>query len=57
MSRVSGDFNGGGTDFNTSGFGLQAGYLYDMGTLVAGGELSYSASMMRAASCPMLSSA
>ena len=31
-----------GEDFNTSGFGVQAGYLYDLGTFVVGGELAYS---------------
>lgn len=31
-----------GDDFNTSGFGVQAGYLYDLGTFVVGGELAYS---------------
>jgi outer membrane immunogenic protein len=31
-----------GNDFNTSGFGVQAGYLYDLGTFVVGGELAYS---------------
>ena len=32
-----------GVDFDTSGFGLQIGYLRDLGALVVGGELEYSA--------------
>lgn len=32
-----------GTDFDTSGYGLQAGYLRDFGALVVGGELQFSA--------------
>ncbi|NJS38833.1 MAG: porin family protein [Rhodobacteraceae bacterium] len=31
-----------GNDFDTSGFGVQAGYLHDLGTFVVGGELAYS---------------
>ncbi len=31
-----------GDEFNTSGFGFQAGYLHDLGTFVVGGELAYS---------------
>jgi predicted porin len=31
-----------GEDFDTSGFGVQAGYLHDLGTFVVGGELAYS---------------
>lgn len=42
VSAVSGDFSDGFTDYDTSGFGLQAGYLRDLGTFVVGGELSYS---------------
>lgn len=42
VSAVKGDFSDGGTDFNTSGFGVQAGYLRDLGTFVVGGELAYS---------------
>ena len=44
VSATSGDFNDGDpTDLGTSGFGIQAGYLRDLGTVVIGGELSYSA--------------
>jgi predicted porin len=32
-----------GTEFDTSGFGLQVGYLRDFGAAVVGGELEYSA--------------
>ena len=42
VSAISGDFSDGGSDFNTSGFGVQFGYLRDLGTLVVGGELAYS---------------
>ena len=42
VSAVSGTFDNGLTDFGTSGFGVQAGYLRDLGTLVIGGELAYS---------------
>jgi predicted porin len=31
-----------GTEFDTSGFGLQVGYLRDFGAAVLGGELAYS---------------
>jgi outer membrane immunogenic protein len=43
ISAISGTFNDGdATDLDTSGFGVQAGYLRDLGTIVVGGELSYS---------------
>lgn len=42
ISAVSGTFNNSLSDFGTSGFGVQAGYLRDLGKLVVGGELSYS---------------
>lgn len=42
ISAVNGSFSDSFTDFDTSGFGLQAGYLRDLGTFVVGGELSYS---------------
>jgi predicted porin len=42
VSAISGSFDNGTADFNTSGFGVQAGYLRDLGTVVLGGELSYS---------------
>ncbi|OYX20201.1 MAG: hypothetical protein B7Z04_06930 [Rhodobacterales bacterium 32-66-9] len=43
LSAISGTFSddGGLTSDGTGGFGLQAGYLRDFGTLVAGGELAY----------------
>lgn len=41
-SAVDGTVNNGLTDFGTSGFGVQAGYLRDLGTFVVGGELAYS---------------
>lgn len=42
LSAVNGSFDNGTTDYDTSGFGIQAGYLRDLGTFVVGGELSYS---------------
>lgn len=42
VSVVSGSFSDGFTDYDTSGYGLQAGYLRDFGKWVIGGELSYS---------------
>jgi len=42
VSAVSGTFNNGLSDFGTSGFGVQAGYLRDLGSFVVGGELAYS---------------
>lgn len=42
VSAISGSFDNGTTDYSTSGFGVQVGYLRDLGTLVLGGELSYS---------------
>ncbi len=42
LSAISGSFNDSNTDFNTSGYGLQAGYLRDLGKIVVGAELSYS---------------
>lgn len=41
LSVVNGDFSDGGGDFDTSGYGVQAGYLRDFGKWVVGGELSY----------------
>jgi opacity protein-like surface antigen len=43
LSAISGTFsdNGGVTSDGTSGYGLQAGYLRDLGTFVVGGELAY----------------
>lgn len=43
VSAVNGTFsdNGGLTSGGTSGYGLQAGYLRDLGKLVIGGELAY----------------
>jgi outer membrane immunogenic protein len=34
--------DGGVSDFDTSGYGVHAGYLRDLGTFVVGGELAYS---------------
>lgn len=42
LSAVNGSFSDGSADFDTSGFGLQAGYLRDFGKVVLGAELSYS---------------
>ncbi len=42
VSAVSGEFNDGLFDFDTSGIGIQAGYLRDLGRFVVGGELAYS---------------
>lgn len=42
LSVANGSFSDGFTDFDTSGYGLQAGYLRDFGKWVVGGELSYS---------------
>ena len=42
VSVVSGSFSDGFTDYDTSGYGLQAGYLRDFGKWVIGGEMSYS---------------
>ena len=42
VSVVNGSFSDGIGDFDTSGYGLQAGYLRDFGKWVIGGELSYS---------------
>jgi outer membrane immunogenic protein len=43
LSAISGTFSddGGATSDGTSGYGLQAGYLRDLGTWVIGGELAY----------------
>ncbi|KAF0117007.1 MAG: Uncharacterized protein FD150_97 [Rhodobacteraceae bacterium] len=43
LSAISGTFsdNGGATSDGTTGYGLQAGYLRDFGTLVVGGEVAY----------------
>lgn len=41
LSATNGDFSDGGTDYDTSGYGLQAGYLRDLGKIVVGAELSY----------------
>jgi opacity protein-like surface antigen len=43
LSALSGTFSddGGATSDGTSGFGLQAGYLRDLGRFVVGGELAY----------------
>jgi opacity protein-like surface antigen len=43
LSVLSGTFsdNGGLSEGDTSGYGLQAGYLRDFGRLVVGGELAY----------------
>lgn len=42
LSAITGNFDGGSTDYDTSGFGIHAGYLHDFGRAVVGGELSYS---------------
>jgi len=42
FSAASGDANDSVSTFDTSGYGVQAGYLHDLGTLVVGGELAYS---------------
>ena len=42
VSAISGSLDNGTTDFDTSGFGVQVGYLRDLGAVVLGGELSYS---------------
>ncbi|MFN4201936.1 MAG: outer membrane beta-barrel protein [Tabrizicola sp.] len=42
VSAVSGNFSDSFADYDTSGFGIQAGYLRDFGRVVIGGELSYS---------------
>lgn len=42
LSATSGNFSdGGATDYDTSGYGIQAGYLRDLGKIVVGAELSY----------------
>jgi outer membrane immunogenic protein len=43
LSAISGTFSddGGLTSDGTSGYGLQAGYLRDLGRVVVGGELAY----------------
>lgn len=43
LSAISGTFSddGGVTDGGTSGYGLQAGYLRDLGRFVVGGEIAY----------------
>jgi outer membrane immunogenic protein len=43
LSAITGTFsdNGGLTSGGTSGYGLQAGYLRDLGKFVIGGELAY----------------
>lgn len=41
LSLTNGGVDNGVDEFNTSGFGVQAGYLWDLGTFVAGGELAY----------------
>lgn len=43
LAAISGTFsdNGGATSDGTGGYGLQAGYLRDLGKLVVGGELAY----------------
>lgn len=40
VSATSGTLNDGTSDFGSSGFGLQAGYLRDLGGFVLGGELA-----------------
>ncbi|HOZ33652.1 MAG TPA: outer membrane beta-barrel protein [Tabrizicola sp.] len=42
ISAISGDFSDGSADLSTGGFGVQLGYLRDLGALVVGGELAYS---------------
>ncbi|MFN5995655.1 MAG: outer membrane beta-barrel protein [Paracoccaceae bacterium] len=42
LSATNGSFDNGTTDYDTSGFGIQVGYLRDLGRVVLGGELSYS---------------
>jgi outer membrane immunogenic protein len=42
VSANSGSIDDSANDFDTSGFGLQIGYLRDLGTFVVGGELAYS---------------
>lgn len=42
LSVISGSVNDSLADYNTSGYGLQAGYLRDLGKIVIGAELSYS---------------
>ncbi len=37
-----GSVEAGGIDVDTDGYGLQLGYLYDLGTFVTGAELAYS---------------
>jgi hypothetical protein len=43
VSVAGGRVNDSFSEFDTSGVGVQVGYLRDLGTLVFGGELSYSA--------------
>jgi hypothetical protein len=42
VSAVSGSFSDSSIDYDTSGFGIHAGYLRDFGRAVVGGELSLS---------------
>jgi outer membrane immunogenic protein len=41
LSVTNGSFDNGTLDYDTSGFGVQLGYLRDLGRVVLGGELSY----------------
>ena len=41
VNATSGQFTDGGLEADTTSYGLQAGYLYDIGRLVIGGELSH----------------
>lgn len=42
LGLTSGNVQGGGPEFDKSGYSAQVGYLRDLGTFVVGGELQYS---------------